>query len=178
MIPKHFTLPSFLHSRKLIPRAPLPIFSFSRRTESETIVTDPSPVAYLSVKSAKLVPKPNHVVPDQTQLRSMLKIDDEDAEGMYLIDEQSRLILDGLETEGTGKTSSTDSVDKMSEGFTKTNLSAGRNRDKSGRTEAEGLIQFKKLGNWFAASIESIPEEDESIGEEVTRCFETLKSES
>jgi hypothetical protein len=43
----------------------------------ETIVTDPSPVAHLRVLEARLVPKPNHVVPDTQEMKRLVGLDQE-----------------------------------------------------------------------------------------------------
>ncbi|KAJ9126479.1 hypothetical protein QFC24_002222 [Naganishia onofrii] len=64
--------------------------------EAETIVTDPSPVAYYRVKRATLQPKENHHVPTQTQLRESLRLDVDGIEGMSRFDEESEDLLADL----------------------------------------------------------------------------------
>lgn len=42
--------------------------------QTEVIVTDPSPVAHLRVLETRLIPKPNHVVPNANEMRALLEL--------------------------------------------------------------------------------------------------------
>jgi hypothetical protein len=129
-----------------------------RSEETETIVTDPSPVAYYRVKNASLQPKEGYQPPSPAQLREILRIDEEEIEGMSKYDEQSEELLQSFE-KGTNQEATTHSHVTLPS------------------TSARG-VSFGRQENWFSVSIESETQGDETIENEVTRCFELLNGET
>lgn len=124
--------------------------------EAETIVTDPSPVAYYRVKRATLQPKENHQVPTPAELREILRLDLDGIEGMSKFDEESEELL----AEVKESPSPSEDVEDL---HVSVPLSC----------EATS-VSFGRQGNWFSFSIESETRGDETIEDEVTRCFEQL----
>ena len=110
-------------------------------------------MAYYRVKKAILQPKEGHQSPTPAQLREILRIDEEQIEGMSKFDEQSEDLLQELPRP------STQSVGSETIQLTPT---PARN------------VSFGRRGNWFSVSVESETPGEEAIGDEVTRCFETL----
>lgn len=111
-------------------------------------------MAYYRVKKAILEPKEGYQPPTPAQLREILRIDEDQVEGMSKYDEQSEELLQNL-----GGVASQDV--------------APRPHAALPSTPARG-VSFGRQDNWFSVSIESQTEGDETIEDEVTRCFETL----
>ncbi|KAJ9099957.1 hypothetical protein QFC21_003965 [Naganishia friedmannii] len=124
--------------------------------EAETIVTDPSPVAYYRVKRATLQPKENHQVPTPAELREILRINIDGIEGMSKFDEQSEDLSAEIKEV---------SAPSQEVGDLQVSVPAS--------CEAAS-VSFGRQGNWFSFSLESGIRGDEAIEEEVTRCFEQL----
>lgn len=117
-------------------------------------MTDPSPVAYYRVKTASLVPKEGYTPPTKAELREILRIDEEQVEGMSKFDEQSEDLLSVIP----------ESAPQNAEVAPPPSIAPAPAR----------AVSFGRQGNWFSSSIESETRGDETIEEEVTRCFECL----
>lgn len=117
-------------------------------------MTDPSPVAYYRVEKASLAPKEGYKPPTQAELRDILRIDEEQIEGMSRYDEQSEELLDTIPEQAREG----DDVDPPS----------------TLAPAAARTVSFGRQENWFSFSVESETRGDETIEEEVTRCFECL----
>jgi diphthine-ammonia ligase len=131
--------------------------------DTEVIITDPEPypVAYLRVASGKLVEKEGWVTPGVEELRAMLGLGGD--EGVEGLDEAGRELLDDL----------SQSQREMS-----TNVGEEEQLDMSGLRISHDLneeVRFNKRDKWFAASINGVTRGDESIGEELKRCFDSIQ---
>ena len=111
-------------------------------------------MAYYRVKEAVLQPKEGYLTPTPAQLRELLRIDEEQIEGMSKYDDQSEELLQEMQHESS-QTINTPSVGR---------LPPIRARD----------VSFGQQDNWFSVSVESETQGNETIEDEVTRCFETL----
>jgi hypothetical protein len=131
--------------------------------DTEVVITDPEPypVAYLRVASGKLVEKEGWVTPGVEELRAMLGLGGD--EGVEGLDEAGRELLDDL----------SQSQREMS-----TNVGEEEQLDMSGLRISHDLneeVRFNKRDKWFAASINGVTKGDESIGEELQRCFDSIQ---
>lgn len=117
-------------------------------------MTDPSPVAYYRVKKASLLPKEGYQPPTPTELREILRIDEEQIEGMSRFDEQSEELLHSITDQAV------EHVD-----LAQSSVLA---------PAAARTLSFGRQENWFSFSVESEMQRDETIEDEVTRCFEHL----
>jgi len=138
-----------------------PLFSHRLELENtEVIVTDPEPypVAYLRVAGGKLVEKEGWVRPGVIDLRDMLGLGvDEGVEGL---DEPGRELLGELRQSLKGKVGETSElVEEVS----------------SVSVDQDEEVKFNQTGKWFAASITGVTRENESIGEELARCFDATQ---
>lgn len=130
----------------------------------EVIITDPEPypVAYLRVAGGRLVEKEGWVEPGVEELRAMLGLGgDERVEGL---DEAGRELLNDLRRPSPS----------VSGGVT-------QELDISGLAISEDLneeVRFNKRDKWFAASINGVTRGDESIGEELKRCFDSIQGKT
>jgi diphthine-ammonia ligase len=132
--------------------------------DTEVIVTDPEPypVAYLRVAKGKLVEKEGWTRPDVRELRQMLGLGND--EGVEGLDEAGKELLEDLRR-------------------SRTNKEAGEKEalDLSGLTVSDNLdegVRFNKRDKWFAASITGLTRGDESIGDELRRCFDSIQGTS
>lgn len=114
-------------------------------------------MAYCRVKKASLQPKEGYQSPTPAQLREVLRIDEEEIEGMSKYDEQSGELLQSLQS-GSDQEATTQS---------RVTLPSTSARE----------VSFGRQENWFSVSIESETQGDEPIEDEVTRCFELLNGE-
>jgi hypothetical protein len=101
-----------------------------------------------------LQPKEGYQSPSPAQLRELLRIDEESIEGMSKYDEQSEELLQSLQNGSNREATTLSHVTLPS-------------------TPARG-VSFGRQENWFSVSIESETHGDETIEDEVTRCFELL----
>ena len=128
------------------------------------IITDPEPypVAYLRVAGGRLVEKEGWVKPGVEELRAMLGLGGD--EGVEALDEAGRELLDDLIRSSPAASSE-----------------IARELDMSGlaisEDEDEG-VRFNKREKWFAASITGVTRGDESIGEELKRCLDSVQSKT
>jgi diphthine-ammonia ligase len=131
--------------------------------DTEVIITDPEPypVAYLRVASGKLVEKEGWVRPGVEELRTMLGLGGDD--GVEGLDEAGRELLDDLRQSRPGP--STDVGEEEQLDMSGLKLSADLNEE----------VRFNKRDKWFAASIDGVTKGDESIGEELKRCFDSIQ---
>jgi len=125
------------------------------------IITDPEPypVAYLRVAGGSLVEKEGWVKPGVEELRAMLGLGGD--EGVEGLDEAGRELLEDL------KRSSPSASSEVARELDISGLAISEDED-------EG-VRFNKRDKWFAASITSITRGDESIGEELKRCFDSIQ---
>jgi diphthine-ammonia ligase len=131
--------------------------------DTEVVITDPEPypVAYLRVANGKLVEKEEWVRPGVEELRTMLGLGGDDGEEG--LDEVGRELLDDLRQSRLGPSMKVGEEEQL---------------DMSGLTISEELnedVRFNKRDKWFAASINGVTRGDESIGEELKRCFDSLQ---
>lgn len=138
-----------------------PLFSHRLELENtEVIVTDPEPypVAYLRVASGKLVEKEGWVRPGVIELREMLGLGGD--EGVEGLDEPGKELLGELRQSLEGKVGETSElVEEVS----------------SVSMDLDEEVKFNKKGKWFAASITGVTRGNESIGEELARCFDAIQ---
>ena len=129
------------------------------------MVTDPEPypVAYLRVAGGRLIEKAGWTSPGVEELRAMLGL--RDNEGMEGLDEAGRDLLEEL------RQSDTVTRDTALE------ETKGEDPDMSGLTVQDlgEEVRFNKRDKWFVASITGITRADESIGEELKRCFDLIQ---
>jgi diphthine-ammonia ligase len=134
--------------------------------DTEVVITDPEPypVAYLRVASGKLVEKEGWVKPGVEELRAMLGLGgDEGAEGL---DEAGRELLDDLSQSRSGLSTRVGEEEQL---------------DISGLTILEDAnvdVRFNKRDKWFVASINGVTRGNESIGEELKRCFDSIQGKT
>ena len=131
--------------------------------DTEVIITDPEPypVAYLRVASGKLVEKEGWVRPGVEELRVMLGLGGDD--GVEGLDEAGRELLDDLSQSHPGMSTRVGEEEQL---------------DMSELRLSEDLyeeVRFNKRDKWFAASINGVTRGDESIGEELKRCFDSIQ---
>ncbi|KAL7423571.1 hypothetical protein Q5752_001151 [Cryptotrichosporon argae] len=150
---------------------------FSHRVvleDTAVVVSDPEPheVAYLRIGGARLELKEGWVRPDMRKLRRVLGLTDEGAEGggesggneeawrvRHALDDEGREVLDQLQGLPVGPAlTGTDSV-------VVTDEAAGG-----------PSVRFGRQGRWFAVSVEGITDGDESIGDELARCFDEAET--
>ena len=128
------------------------------------IITDPEPypVAYLRVAGGRLVENEGWVKPGVEELKAMLGLGGD--EGVEGLDEAGRELLEDLKRSAPSASSEIARELDMSE------LAISEDED-------EG-VRFNKREKWFAASITGITRGDESIGEELKRCFDSVQSKT
>jgi diphthine-ammonia ligase len=131
--------------------------------DTEVIITDPEPypVAYLRVASGKLVEKEGWVRPGVEELRVMLGLGGDD--GVEGLDEAGRELLDDLSQSHPGMSTRVGEEEQL---------------DMSELRLSEDLyeeVRFNKRDKWFAAAINGVTRGDESIGEELKRCFDSIQ---
>ncbi|KAK4683546.1 diphthine-ammonia ligase, partial [Tremellales sp. Uapishka_1] len=132
---------------------------FSHRLEivkSEVIVSDPEPhlVAYMKVEEARLVEKPGWRKPTVRELREMIGLDEQDG-----LDDEGREALEELEKENLGS------------------LDGERATIGSIREETiDEKVRYSRHGGWFCVSINGRTRGNESIGEELRRCFDAVSA--
>ena len=140
-----------------------PLFSHRLELENtEVIVTDPEPypVAYLRVAGGKLVEKEGWTRPGVGELREMLGLGGD--EGVEGLDEPGRELLEELRQSLKGKVGETSElVEEVS----------------SVSVDLDEEVKFNKRDKWFAASITGVTRGNESIGEELARCFDAIQGE-
>jgi hypothetical protein len=134
--------------------------------DTEVVITDPEPypVAYLRVANGKLVEKEEWVRPGVEELRTMLGLGGDDGEEG--LDELGRELLDDLRQSRLGPSMKVGEEEQL---------------DMSGLTISEELnedVRFNKRDKWFAASINGVTRGDESIGEELKRCFDSIQGKT
>lgn len=180
----HARLPALSRTYRLVRRvASRSGHSFFRRTahdplpysdSTETIVTDPSPVAYLRVGAAHHEPKAGHRVPDPAELREMLRVDDSEAVGMALWDEVSRgLLEDGDDEEEEGRGCG---LPAAREAEAEADMAAPHSRaDDEGKTKTRTVVQFSKVQESFAVSIYVLHGACLAFEDEVERVFQQLE---
>lgn len=134
--------------------------------DTEVVITDPEPypVAYLRVASGKLVEKEEWVKPGVEELRAMLGLGGD--EGVEGLDEAGRELLDDLSQSRSGL--STDVGEEEQLDISGLTISADFNEE----------CRFNKRDKWFAASINGVTRVDESIGEELKRCFDSIQGKT
>jgi len=111
------------------------------------------------VASGRLVEKEGWVRPGVGELRGMLGLGGD--EGVEGLDEPGKELLDDLCQALHGASTEDEGDVEL---------------DVSGLT-MEGLneeVRYNKRDKWFAASINGVTKGDESIGEELRRCFDSL----
>jgi hypothetical protein len=131
--------------------------------DTDVIITDPEPypVAYLRVARGRLVEKEKWVRPGVEELRAMLGLGG--TEGVEGLDEAGRELLDELRQSRPGL--STDVGEEEQPDMSELRLSEDLNEE----------VRFDKRDKWFAASINGVTRGDESIGEELKRCFDSIQ---
>jgi hypothetical protein len=169
--------------------------------ETETIITDPSPVAHLRVIKAHLEPKVGHVVPDQEEMRRLVGLDPEtaisqrntsggedreediedeeeggDEEEMLLhanvLDWESRQILRAVrERERQLENTSDPSAPPALEA----DLEKLQIDEK--QKSQDDVIELNRRGRWFGAVVELTQREGEEVGELMRRHFGALRGE-
>lgn len=133
---------------------------FSKRiniTKSEVVITDPEPypVAYLRIEDAELEPKDGWTKPTVTELRELLGLDEE--EGLEGLDEVSRELYE--QNDDAKVVISEEIVEK-------------------GQAESSpGGERFGRNGRWFTISAEGDSRNGQSVGEELSACFDAIKGE-
>ena len=138
-----------------------PLFSHRLELENtEVVVTDPEPypVAYLRVAGGKLVEKEGWVRPGVIELRDMLGLGGD--KGVEGLDEPGRELLGELRQSLKGNVGETSElVEEVS----------------SALVYLDEEVRFSKKDKWFAASITGVTRGNESIGEELARCFDAIQ---
>jgi diphthine-ammonia ligase len=131
---------------------------------TEVVITDPEPypVAYLRVAGGRLVKKEGWARPNVEELREMLGLSEED--GMEGLDEDSRDLLGDLKREVEQNLSS-----RLS------GLSVSASTSTTSDHPQDDEVRFNKREQWFAASVNGITQGDESIGDELARCFDSIQ---
>jgi hypothetical protein len=114
-------------------------------------------VAYYRVKKASLQSKEGYQSLSPAQLRELLRIDEEQIEGMSKYNEQSEELLQSSQS-GSKQDVATQSSAMLP-------------------STSAREVSFGRQDNWFSVSIESETQGDETIEDEVTRCFELLNRE-
>jgi hypothetical protein len=172
----------------------------STSDETETIITDPSPVAHLRVIKAHLEPKVGHVVPDLEEMRRLLGLDpeiatsqrntsegedqEEDAENeeeedgdeeetllhANVLDSESRQILHAVR-ERQLETTPDPSTTPAIEG----DLEQLRIDEK--QKSQDDVVELNRRGRWFGAVVEFTQQEGEEVGELMRRHFDALRGE-
>ena len=158
--------------------------------ETETIITDPSPVAHLRVIKARLEPKPGHVVPDRAEMRRLVGLADgdgsdverqiaeqEDAEGedndeallhADVLDAESRAML-RVVREGISKTSVSTPISELDERLQHLDVDPDD-------TISPDVTELNRRGRWFGAVVELVRQgEDEDVGALMRRQFVALR---
>ncbi|ORY30238.1 hypothetical protein BCR39DRAFT_530125 [Naematelia encephala] len=156
-----------------------PLFSHRLKlVKTRVIVTDPEPypVAYLKVEEAELEEKVGWTKPSVEELREMLGFnEDERQDGLDEISREleeeigswSKVVkLDEDDAANSVAVKVNDAVSEMV-----TSLEALDTNDESRNLDN---IRFASRGRWFTASIDGRSLSDENIGDEVTRCFNSL----
>lgn len=136
---------------------------------------EPYPVAYLKVLDAELVPKEGWIKPGISELRSMLGLDD-GQEGEEGLDEVGKEAMDEL-SEWDRR--------RKAEGVTKElhdlRLDPGAEERDSvheiGASTSDERVRFCKQGRWLAVSISSRTTPEETIADELKRCFDAISGE-
>jgi diphthine-ammonia ligase len=142
---------------------------FSKRLEledTEVVITDPEPypVAYLRVARGKLVEKEGWVKPGVEELRAMLGLGGD--EGVEGLDEAGRELLYDLSQSRSGLRKDVGEEEQLD--MSGLRLSADSNEE----------VRFNKRDKWFGASINGVTRGDESIGEELKRCFDSIQGKN
>ena len=156
--------------------------------ETETIVTDPSPVAHLRVGKAKLVPKPDHVVPTVEEMKRLIGLDqprehstarsehgsedveeDEDDDEMLL---HSNL-LDG-ESQEMVRVLQVQSALAEEDGL---DFSMEELKVSGSETASPDIVRVNQQGRWFSAVVELSQEVGEPTGDLMRRHFSSLEGE-
>ena len=93
----------------------------------------------------------------------MLCLVDKGVEGL---DEAGRELLDDLRQSRAGPRTEVGEEEQLN--MSGLRLSEGMNED----------VRFNKRDKWFAASINGVTRGDESIGEELKRCFDSIQGKT
>jgi diphthine-ammonia ligase len=127
---------------------------------TEIVVTDPEPypVAYLRVAGGKLIEKEGWTKPGVGELREMLGLGGD--EGVEGLDEPGRELLGDLRQSIQGRV---DEEDWVSEEVSTSSV------------DLDEEVRFGEKEKWFAASITGVTQGNESIGEELARCFDSIQ---
>lgn len=126
------------------------------------MITDPEPypVAYLRVAGGKLIEKEGWMRPEVGELRAMLGLGGD--AGVEGLDEVGKELSEDLRQSQVG-------------------CMEGEELDMSGLAVSisddnlDEVVRFNKRDKWFAASIMGVTREDESIGDELQRCFDSIQ---
>jgi hypothetical protein len=174
----------------------------SASDETETIITDPSPVAHLRVIKAHLEPKVGHVVPDQEEMRRLVGLDPEtatsqrntlegedreedaeneeedgDEEEMLLhanvLDWESRQILQAVRKQE--RQSETITSDLSTTPALEGDLEQLQIDEK--QMSLDDVVELNRRGRWFGAVVELTQREEEEVGELMRRHFGALRGE-
>jgi diphthine-ammonia ligase len=136
--------------------------------DTEVVITDPEPypVAYLRVASGKLVEKEGWVKPGVEELRAMLGLGGD--EGVEGLDEAGRELLDDLRQSRPGLSMNVGEEEQLDMSMSGLTISADLNEE----------VRFNKRDKWFATSIDGVTRGDESMGEELKRCFDSIQGKT
>jgi diphthine-ammonia ligase len=129
--------------------------------DTEVVVTDPEPypVAYLRVAGGKLIEKEGWVRPEVGELRAMLGLGGD--AGVEGLDEVGKDLLEDLRQSQVGCVKEELDMSGLAVSVLDENL--------------EEVVRFNKRDKWFAASIMGVTRGDESIGDELNRCFDSIQ---
>lgn len=165
-----------------------PLFSHRLRiVRSEVILTDPepSPVAYLRIDEADLVPKEGWTRPSVRELRALLGLEDP-VRGREDLDEEGLELLDDIGDVQVKAGASDDSNDGQPPRGTNDDesgvigsISRGGQSGSGGSSGApEGGVRFGRHGQWFAVTAyghSSEQDDNDDVGQELRRCFDAIK---
>ncbi|KAH8080204.1 hypothetical protein HD553DRAFT_122492 [Filobasidium floriforme] len=165
--------------------------------ETETIITDPSPVAHLRVIKAHLEPKVGHVVPNQEEMRRLLGLDSETAttqrnnlegedreedvenEGEVGVEEETLLHANVLDWESrqilraVRERQSETSSDPFATPALEGDLQRLQFDEK--QMSSNDVVELNRRGRWFGAVVELTQQEGEEVGVLMRRHFDALR---
>jgi hypothetical protein len=169
--------------------------------ETETIITDPSPVAHLRVIKAHLEPKVGHVVPDQEEMRRLVGLDsetatsqrqrntpggedrEEDAEDQEEDGDEEEMLLHAnvLDWESrqilhaVRQRQSETTSDPFATPALEGDLQRLQFDEK--QKSSNDVVELNRRGRWFGAVVELNRREGEEVGELMRRHFGALRGE-
>ncbi|KAL1409041.1 hypothetical protein Q8F55_005865 [Vanrija albida] len=161
-----------------------PLFSHRLRiVRSEVILTDPepSPVAYLRIDEADLVPKEGWTRPSVAELRVLLGLAD-DVPGREDLDEEGLELLDDIGDNVAIQAGEGASASEPQRG---TNDESGevidnqpRGQGGSDHRDGDGVsVRFGRHEQWFAVTATGSTRDGQDVGQELTQCFEAIKAQ-